>query len=53
MAEFQSGMPRQLRDYWLHGEGAARIRWGTDGSFTRCTRLLAAEARTSVRYCMG
>lgn len=33
-------MPDQLRDYWTHGEGAAKIRWGTDGSFDRCVRLL-------------
>jgi len=38
--ELQSGMPRQLKDYWLRGEGAAQIRWGTKGSFTRCVREL-------------
>lgn len=36
----QSRMPRQLQDFWLHGEGAARIRWGTEGSFRRCTNEL-------------
>ena len=25
-----------LEDYWKHGEGAAKIRWGEKGSFTRC-----------------
>jgi len=25
-----------LEDYWKHGEGAAKIRWGTDGDWTRC-----------------
>lgn len=30
----------QLKEYWTHGKGAAKIRWGTDGSFTRCVRLL-------------
>lgn len=33
-------MPDQLRDYWVRGEGAAKIRWGTDGAFDRCTRML-------------
>lgn len=31
----------KLMDYWAHGEGAAKIRWGTDGSFSRCVRKLA------------
>ena len=38
--ELQSRMPRQLQDYWLHGEGAAKVRWGTPGSFTRCVKEL-------------
>lgn len=33
-------MPDQLLDYWTRGEGAAKIRWGTDGSFDRCVRHL-------------
>jgi hypothetical protein len=33
-------MPGQLREYWTRGEGAAKIRWGTDGSFDRCVRML-------------
>lgn len=36
----QSRMPDDLKDYWLRGEGAAQIRWGTDGSFGRCVREL-------------
>lgn len=31
----------KLMDYWAHGKGAAKIRWGTDGSFARCVRKLA------------
>lgn len=31
---------RRLINYWVRGEGAARIRWGTDGSFDRCVRNL-------------
>ncbi|MET0904311.1 MAG: hypothetical protein ABWZ52_13815 [Acidimicrobiales bacterium] len=33
-------MPQQLLDYWVHGEGAAKIRWGTPGDFDRCVRNL-------------
>lgn len=41
--EFQSKMPAQLKRYWLTGEGAAKIRWGTPGSFDRCVRELRDE----------
>jgi hypothetical protein len=27
---------QRLRSYWTHGEGAAKIAWGTDGDFDRC-----------------
>lgn len=27
-----------LEDYWEHGKGAAKIRWGTDGAMKRCIR---------------
>lgn len=30
----------RIRRYWTQGEGAAKIRWGTPGDFTRCERLL-------------
>ncbi|WP_367139601.1 phage minor head protein [Saccharothrix sp. HUAS TT1] len=36
----QSRMPDDLHDYWVRGEGAAEIRWGTKGSFDRCRRRL-------------
>lgn len=39
-ASIPGRMPEDLKDYWTHGEGAAKIRWGTDGSFDRCVRLL-------------
>ena len=29
-----------LENYWKHGEGAAKIRWGTPGDWTRCERHL-------------
>lgn len=31
---------KRLFDYWLHGEGAAKIRWGTPGDFSRCVNHL-------------
>ncbi len=31
----------KLMQYWTRGEGAAKIRWGTDGSYDRCVRLLS------------
>lgn len=36
-------MPEDLADYWLHGEGAAKIRWCTDGSFERAQRALRGK----------
>lgn len=31
----------RLRDYWTHGEGAAKIGWGSPGDFNRCRAELA------------
>lgn len=31
----------RLRDYWVHGKGAALIGWGMPGDFNRCRTLLA------------
>lgn len=31
---------KKLRDYWVRGEGALKIRWGVSGDFNRCTRQL-------------
>lgn len=36
-----SGVGHNLRNYWVRGEGAAKIRWGTDGSMQRCIRYLS------------
>lgn len=33
-------IPEQLADYWLRGEGAAKVRWCTRGSWRRARRLL-------------
>lgn len=37
---FVSRMPADLKEYWLAGPGAARIGWGTEGSFRRCVSAL-------------
>lgn len=34
------GQAEELRRYWLHGEGAAKIRWGEPGDWSRCVRHL-------------
>lgn len=44
--DLQSDMPKDLKDYWLRGEGAVKIRWGTEGSFRRCVR----EMKDYVEY---
>lgn len=33
--------PDQLQAYWVHGKGAARVRWGSSGDWSRCVRLLS------------
>lgn len=40
-ADRNRGGAERLRRYWLHGEGALKIRWGTDGDWTRCVRHLS------------
>lgn len=35
------GKAEELRRYWTRGKGAAKIRWGTDGDWTRCYRNLS------------
>lgn len=32
---------QRLMEYWAHGEGAAKIRWGQPGDFNRCVRQLS------------
>jgi len=32
---------RKLREYWVHGAGAVKIKWGTPGDFKRCVRHLS------------
>lgn len=40
-ADRNRGGAEELRKYWTVGAGGAKIRWGTSGDFTRCSRLLA------------
>lgn len=42
---------RRLVKYWTKGEGAAKIRWGTDGSFDRCVRHLSDKVRDPKGLC--
>jgi hypothetical protein len=35
------GNAEKLRRYWVRGEGAAKIRWGTPGDWKRCVKHLA------------
>lgn len=41
--EAQSSMPPKLKRYWLAGEGAVKIRWGTPGAFDRCVNALRGK----------
>lgn len=38
-----SQMPEQLAEYWVHGAGAAKVRWNVRGAFRRARRLLRQE----------
>jgi hypothetical protein len=42
---------RTLINYWTRGEGAAKIRWGVDGSFSRCVRHLSSKVRDPKGLC--
>lgn len=47
------GSAERLHEYWVHGEGAARIRWGTPGDFDRCTRQLEEHAHFTPEQAHG
>ena len=40
-ADRNRGNAEELRRYWTRGKGAAKIRWGTPGDWTRCVRQLS------------
>jgi phage head maturation protease len=41
----------RLHQYWVHGEGAAKIRWGEPGDFDRCVLHLGKFIRDPQGYC--
>ena len=45
------GGGHSLRNYWTKGEGAAKIGWGTDGSFARCVSHLGKHVRDPQGLC--
>lgn len=44
----QAKSTEKLMNYWAKGEGALKIRWGTDGDFERCVRELAKHVPASI-----
>jgi len=42
---------RTLFEYWVHGEGAVKVRWGTDGSMDRCIHHLTGKVRDPGGLC--
>lgn len=46
-------LPHQLKTWWETGEGAAKIRWGTEGSFDRCVRLAVEHAHMTPEQAKG
>ena len=54
MAETSPGDARateRLHEYWVHGEGAAKIRWGEGGDFDRCVLHLGKFIKDPQGYC--
>jgi hypothetical protein len=48
----KGGNAEQLRQYWSHGEGAAKIRWGVGGDWYRCVKHLRKYMGTRAKgYC--
>lgn len=53
MVDTHPGDAERLHRYWVHGEGAARIRWGEPGDFDRCTRQLEEHAHFTPEQAHG
>ncbi len=51
MADSHPEDTERLHAYWAHGEGAAKIAWGTPGDFDRCTAELGKYIRDPQGYC--
>jgi HK97 family phage prohead protease len=41
----------RLHEYWVHGEGAAKIRWGQSGDYDRCVLHLGKFLADPHGYC--
>lgn len=39
-----------LREYWVHGKGALKIRWGQPGDFKRCVRQLRKYSKGGTEF---
>jgi len=54
MAETSPGdvkATERLHEYWVRGEGAAKIRWGEPGDFSRCVAELGKHIDNPQGYC--
>jgi len=47
----KKGGNHNLKDYWVRGAGAAKIGWGTDGSFARCVAQLGKHVKNPQGLC--
>lgn len=45
------GPGHNLRNYWLRGKGAAKIRWNTGGDWTRCVAQLSKYVKDPKGLC--
>jgi len=45
------GGTEKLHEYWVHGPGAAKIRWGSPGDFDRCVLHLGKFIADPKGYC--
>ena len=45
------GDTERLHEYWVHGDGAAKIRWGEPDDFARCVEHLGKYIRDPQGYC--
>ena len=45
------GPAQNLKNYWVHGPGALKIRWRTDGDFERCVRELRPHVANPEGLC--
>jgi hypothetical protein len=51
VATTKKGATERLMTYWIEGEGAAKIRWGTPGDFERCVTHLRKYVRDAEGLC--